>query len=276
MKQVILLTGASSGIGEATVQQLLTKGFIVYAGARRVERMEGLKSKGAHTLALDVTDDASMQAAVNQIIDEQGRIDILVNNAGYGSYGALEDVSIEEAKRQFEVNVFGLARLTQLVLPYMRQQGAGKIMNISSIGGKIAEPLGAWYHSSKFAVEGLSDSLRMELAPFGIDVVVIEPGPVRSEWGSIAGESVRNVSGDTAYHEQAKGLGKLLDQVNDPNFGASPNLIAHTISKASLSSKPRTRYAPGTTAKAILLIRKLASDRLFDGIMNRVVRSKNK
>ncbi len=146
--------------------------------ARRVDKMLHLEKDGITVFGMDVTDDESMVTGVQRIVDEQGRIDVLVNNAGYGSYGAVEDVPIEEARRQFEVNVFGLARLTQLVTPHMRAQQSGRIINISSIGGKFYEPLGAWYHATKFAVEGFSDSLRIELAPFGIDVVIIEPGPI--------------------------------------------------------------------------------------------------
>ena len=144
--------------------------------------MAELATAGAALLKLDLTDDASIVAAVNAIKSEAGRIDVLVNNAGYGSYGALEDVPLSEGRRQFEVNVFGLARLCQLVLPMMRAQKSGKIVNITSIGGKIWEPLGGWYHATKFAVEGLSDCLRVEVAPFGIDVIVIEPGAIRTEW----------------------------------------------------------------------------------------------
>ena len=152
MNKVALVTGASSGIGEATVRKLLAEGYKVYAGARRVERMQPLRQAGASLLALDVTDDASMVAAIDTIRKQEGRLDVLVNNAGYGSYGALEDVPMEEARRQCEVNLFGLARLIQLSTPMMRSQGSGAIVNITSIGGKMHEPLGAWYHATKFAV----------------------------------------------------------------------------------------------------------------------------
>src|SRR6185312_16325893 len=185
-----LVTGASSGIGEATALQLSELGFTVYAAARRVDRMSDLADRGIRTTSVDVTDDPSMVALVQTIIADTGRIDVLVNNAGYGLYGALEDMPIAEARRQFEVNVFGLARLTQLVLPRMRAQGDGYIVNISSMGGKIWEPLGSWYHAAKFAVEGLSDSLRAEVSGFGIKVVIIEPGNIRTEWGGIAAEKL--------------------------------------------------------------------------------------
>jgi NAD(P)-dependent dehydrogenase (short-subunit alcohol dehydrogenase family) len=184
--RVALVTGGSSGIGERTAIRLKEAGFTTYAVARRVDRMRDLERAGVGTFAMDVTDDASMTSGIGRIVGEHGRLDVLVNNAGYGSYGAVENVPIDEARRQFEVNVFGAARLTQLVTPGMRERGAGRIINVSSIGGKFYEPLGAWYHATKFAVEGFSDSLRLELAPYGIRVVIVEPGPVRTEWNAIA------------------------------------------------------------------------------------------
>ncbi|WP_043436491.1 SDR family NAD(P)-dependent oxidoreductase, partial [Arthrobacter sp. I3] len=165
---VAFVTGASTGIGFETAKKLASAGFTVYAGARRVELMEPLKASGVKVVALDVTDEASMSAAVGDVLAAHGRIDVLVNNAGYGTYGSLEEVELAEGRRQFDVNVFGLARMTQLVIPAMRAARAGRIINISSIGGKMYEPLGAWYHATKFAVEGLSDSLRLELKPHGI------------------------------------------------------------------------------------------------------------
>ena len=177
MKQkVILLTGASSGIGYDTATRLARQGHKVYGAARRIDKMQPLKKLGVTPIKMDVTDDASMIAGVNAVLEAEGRIDVLVNNAGYGYFGAIENVSMEEARKQLEVNVFGLARLTQLVIPHMRQQGSGRIVNLASIAGKLALYFGGWYHVSKFAVEGFSDALRMELKPFGIDVVIIEPG----------------------------------------------------------------------------------------------------
>jgi NAD(P)-dependent dehydrogenase (short-subunit alcohol dehydrogenase family) len=268
MQKIVLVTGASSGIGEATVQKLLREGHVVYAAARRIERMQILKSAGASVLSLDVTDDASMVAAIEQIKAEAGRIDGLVNNAGYGSYGALEDVPIDEGRRQFEVNVFGLARLTQLVTPLMRAQGRGTIINITSIGGKMHEPLGAWYHATKFAVEGLSDCLRMELAPFGIDVVIVEPGAIKTEWTAIARESLLKYSGASAYAPYALSHAKMLEAAEVDNGVASPpSVVADTIVKALKASRPKTRYATGGGAVPILLLRRLLSDRSFDALM---------
>ena len=175
--KVALVTGGSSGIGEATARALPAAGFTVYAAARRVERMQPLTEVGIRPFAMDVTDDASIQAGVATIIDEQGRIDVLVNNAGYGSYGALEDVPMDEARAQMEVDVFGAARLTQLVLPHMREQRSGTIIDVTSMGGKICTPLGSWYHATKFALEAISDCLRMEVKPFGINVGGPNSGP---------------------------------------------------------------------------------------------------
>jgi NAD(P)-dependent dehydrogenase (short-subunit alcohol dehydrogenase family) len=268
-KPVALVTGASSGIGEATVLELLERGFVVYGAARRVERMAELEKRGARVIRLDVTDEESMTAAVAQILDEQGRIDVLVNNAGYGSYGALEDVPLAEARRQFDVNVFGLARLTQLVLPSMRERRRGTIVNISSIGGRIYEPLGAWYHATKFAVEGLSDSLRVELAPHGIRVVVIRPGAIKTEWNEISRRSALEVSGETAYGAQARALVRTLEAADSDRLGAKPGVIGRVIGKAVSARRPRTRYAAPFTAKVILFFRWLLPDRVFDAVVRR-------
>ena len=204
MRKVVLITGASSGIGKETAKLLADGGFIVYGTARRLSKMQDLKKGGVKILKMDVTDDYSMVKGVNEILKKEKRIDVLINNAGYGSFGALEDVPISEAKNQFEVNIFGMARLIQLVLPHMRKQNSGKIINISSMGGKFGEPHGSWYHSTKFAVEGLSDSLRMELKPFNIDVVIVEPGAVKTEWNKIAGENLEKTSGNGAYKNLVK------------------------------------------------------------------------
>ena len=267
--RVALVTGASSGIGEAAALELARRGFTVYGAARRVDRMAGLADRGVHVIEMDVTDDASMTSGVERILREQGRIDVLVNNAGYGSYGALEDVPMEEARRQFEVNVFGLARLTQLVLPHLRAQHSGRIVNVSSIGGKMYEPLGAWYHATKFAVEGLSDSLRVELAPHGVHVIVIEPGAIRTEWGGISAASALERSGGTAYAKQARQLANVYDVADRPGVGADPRVVGVVIAKAVTARRPRTRYAVPTSAKAILLARRLLTDRAFDAVITR-------
>src|SRR6516225_10278450 len=208
--KVALVTGGSSGIGEATAIRLHELGFITYAAARRIERMEHLTKLGIRPLAMDVSNEESMRSGVEHILAATGRIDVLVNAAGYGSYGAVEDVPLAEARNQFEVNVFGAARLTQLVLPQMREQRSGTIVNITSMGGKIYTPLGAWYHATKHALEALSDCLRIETKPFGINVVVIEPGGIKTEWGDIAADGLRQMSGSGPYADQAAAMGKAL------------------------------------------------------------------
>ena len=265
MKKVIVITGASSGMGKVFARDLAKEGHIVYGAARRTDLLNDLNQFGVKTVSLDVTNDESMQNCVKVILEKEGRIDVLINNAGYGSYGTLEEVSMEEAKRQFEVNVFGLARMTQLVLPGMRKQKSGKIINIASIGGKIATPFGGWYHATKFAVEGMSDSLRLEVAPFGIDVVVIEPGGVKSEWGEIAYENLTKTTTNTAYGEMA-GKFKVAFQKAMPK-NAEPEVISRLVSKAINVRRPKTRYVGGSMAKPALFFRRWVGDRTMDRIM---------
>lgn len=267
--RVALVTGASSGIGAQTALLLQAAGFTVYAVARRVERMQPLAGQGVRTLSMDVTDDSAVTAGLEKIIAETGRIDVLVNNAGYGSYGSVEDVPIEEARRQFEVNVFGLARLIQLAVPHMRAQGSGRIINVSSIGGKIYEPLGGWYHAAKFAVEGLSDSLRIELRPFGIDVVIIEPGPILTEWNAIARQNMLQNSADTAYASQAQSVFRRLETADSPRMSSAPEVVARKIVAAATARNPRARYPVGKGAGTIVRARKVLPDRALDVVISR-------
>lgn len=262
-----LVTGASSGIGRSTVELLLQEGVTVYAAARRVERMKDLEKSGASVLSLDVTQEDSIRKTVERIIREHGSVDILVNNAGYGSYGAMEEVPLEEARRQFEVNIFGLARLTQLVVPGMRDSGYGKIVNISSIGGKIYTPFGGWYHATKHALEGLSDSLRVEVRDFGVDVVVIEPGGIATEWGEIAAENLLKTSGEGAYAEKARRTSEKMAEMYSGKGLSSPDLIGRTILKSLKARRPKTRYAAGHLSGISLFMRKILSDRMFDRII---------
>lgn len=273
MNKAALVTGASSGIGEATVRRLLADGFTVFAAARRMDRMASLERSGAILVPLDLTDDASIVAAIECVQGHAARLDLLVNNAGYGSYGALEDVPLDEGRRQFEVNVFGLARLCQLTLPIMRAQKSGRIVNITSIGGKMHEPFGAWYHATKFAVEGLSDCLRAELKPFGIAVVVIEPGAIRTEWTGIAKDSLIDRSGSTAYAPYARRHAGLFAQADTSRMASAPDVVANTIAKAARAKRPRTRYAVGGGARPILFLRRWLSDRMFDRLMWRISQS---
>lgn len=265
MKKVVFITGASSGMGKVTARVLAQEGYIVYAAARRTEKMDDLRAAGVIPIQMDVTDEASMVNGVQYIINAQGRIDVLVNNAGFGSYGAIEDVDMNDARYQLEVNVFGAARLAQLVLPYMRQQRQGRIINISSIGGKFAMPLGGWYHASKFALEALSDSMRNEVKQFGINVVVIEPGGVQSEWGGIATDHLQKVSGGTVYRPLVDGFMKLA--AGAENKGADPMVIVKLIRQAIEAKKPKTRYSGGYMAGVILFMRKIFSDKMLDSIL---------
>lgn len=262
MKKVVLITGASSGIGREIAQHLAKNGFIVYGAARRTERMKDLEALGIRTLAMDVTDETSMVSGLGVLMAREGRIDVLVNNAGFGSYGAIEEVPIKDARYQLEVNVFGAARLIQLVLPHMRAQHSGKIINISSIGGKVSMPLGGWYHASKFALEAISDALRNEVGQFGIDVVVIEPGGVRSEWGDIAVENGLKNSGKGVYKNMTEKFAVLQKKYGDRL--AEPIVIANLVLKIILANRPRTRYAAGFMAGPILTMRKILSDRMID------------
>lgn len=265
MNKVVLVTGASSGIGKETAKLLVQKGYTVYGASRRVEKMADLKAEGVNLLEMDVTDEASMVAGVNKILQNESRIDILINNAGYGSFGALEDVPMSEAKYQFEVNIFGLARLTQLVLPSMRKQHSGRIINVSSIGGSLGEPHGSWYHATKYAVEGLSDCLRMEVKQFGIDVVIIKPGAILTEWNTIAREKLLEVSGGTDYKAMATKHAKLM--ATSDKSASLPIVVAKTIVRSVVDRRPKTRYATGGGAKIILFVRRILSDRMFDRLV---------
>lgn len=265
MKKVVLITGASSGMGKVMAQLLAQKGFTVYGVARRTEKMQDLIQSGINVLSMDVTDENSMEEGVATILSREGRIDVLINNAGFGSYGAIEEVSAKDARYQLEVNVFGAARLIQLVLPHMRAQRSGRIINISSIGGKVAMPMGGWYHASKFALEALSDSLRAEVKQFGIDVVVIEPGGVKSEWADIALEHGMKNSGTGAYHTMAGKFAEL--QRSFAKRLAEPMVIANIVLKALLSRRPKTRYAAGFMAGPVLAMRRLLPDRWMDKLL---------
>ena len=268
--KVALVTGGSSGIGEQTALGLKQAGFTTYAVARRVDRMAGLEAEGVHAFAMDVTDEASMVGGIERIIAEQGRIDVLVNNAGYGSYGAVEDVPLDEARRQFEVNLFGLARLVQLVTPHMREQKSGRIINISSIGAVIYEPFGAWYHATKFAVDGFSDSLRVELRPFGIDVVLVHPAGIITEWNEIARNSLVDRSKDGVYAASAVKAAKAMESVDNPRRSSGPEVVAKAIVKAATARRPRSRYSTGKGASTVMTTRRVLPDRAFDAIMTRL------
>lgn len=264
-KKVILITGASSGIGKSIAKFLLGHQYIVYGAARSTKKMDDLVSLGGKRIFLDVTNSESVSSCLNQIIKEEGRIDILINNAGYGSYGALENVSIEEAKNQFNVNVFGLAQITKEVLPFMRNQKSGRIINISSIAGKLTSPLGAWYFASKHAVEGLSDSLRQELKTFGIHVIIIEPGGVKSDWATIASQHLIESSKDTPYFTMAQKVSNYFPFIDKNNV--NPEVISKLVLKAIEAKNPNSRYVGGKNAKILLFAKKILPDKLYDKIV---------
>jgi NAD(P)-dependent dehydrogenase (short-subunit alcohol dehydrogenase family) len=266
MKKVILVTGASSGIGFDAAASLARQGHRVYAAARRVDRMEPLKELGVVPLQMDVTDEASMEAGVRTVLAAEGRIDVLVNNAGYGYFGAIENVSLEEARKQLEVNVFGLARMTQLVMPSMRSRRSGRIVNIASVAGRINLYFGGWYHVSKFSVEALSDALRMELKPFGIDVCVIEPGGIRTNWGIIAADHLRDSSLGTPYEKEALREAEVFSFAYTSPYLSKPSVVTKAICKAALGRRPKTRYRIGTGAHALLFFHSLLPDRWWDAL----------
>lgn len=266
-QKVILITGASSGIGYDAALRLAGQGHKVYGAARRVELVERLRDRGVVPIKMDVTDEVSMIDGVNNIIDVEGRIDVLVNNAGYGYLGAIENVSIAEAKRQLEVNLFGLARLTQLVLPFMRKQHSGRIINTSSVAGKAVIMFGGWYNVSKFAVEAFSDALRMEVKPFGIDVSIIEPGGIKTDWGIIAANNLDASSIETAYEYAGYRMASMLKLGYTSNFLSDPKKVAKAISRAVNARRPKVRYRMGAGSGLIVFLHAILPARWWDALM---------
>ena len=267
--KVILITGASSGIGFDAAHALAKQGHRVYAAARRVELMEALKADGIHVIRMDVTDEVSLKQGVEAVIQAEGRIDVLVNNAGYGFFGAIETVPLEEARRQLEVNVFGLARLTQLVLPYMREQGSGRIINTSSIAGKMVFYMGGWYNVTKYSVEAFSDALRMEMKPFGIDVVMIEPGAIKTDWGLIAARHLKESSLGTAYEESGTQWANNMDWFYKTNLLSQPAVITKAICRAVNSRRPRARYCRGRFSISGRIAHAIMPARWWDAMMRK-------
>ena len=271
MKRTAFITGASAGIGRAAAELLLKNDYAVYAGARRVEKMKDLEELGAKVLSLDVTEEASVQSAADEVFKNGGRLDILINNAGYGAHGAVEDVPVAEARRQFEVNVFGLARLTQLVLPHMRAAGGGTIINISSIAGKITMPTGGWYHASKHAVEAYSDALRLEVAQFGIKVVLIEPGPIKTEWDNTALVNLEKYSGAGAYGPMVRRITEKF-RAGYRKGAPGPEVVAEVILKALRANSPAARYPVPLSASGIIFLKWLLPDFVLDWAILRMLR----
>jgi NAD(P)-dependent dehydrogenase (short-subunit alcohol dehydrogenase family) len=270
VSKAVLITGCSTGIGRATAERLARNGYTVYATARRVESMADLSQHGCQLLALDVCDEASMQAAVAAVERDHGAVGVLINNAGYGSEGPAEEVPMSEVRRQFETNVFGLLRLTQLVLPAMRRQGWGKVVNLSSMGGRMTLPGGGIYHATKYAIEALSDALRFEVRGFGVDVIVIEPGAIKTEFGNTAIARVDALGGSPDY---AAFRAVLKQQIRNAYegpmaaFAVGPEAVAKVIEQAVTARRPRTRYVITLGARVLLGLRRLLSDRAFDAFL---------
>ena len=269
MKKVILVTGASSGFGFDACKLLNEKGHIVYGVARREDKLKELNSLGIKTYKLDVTNYEESKKVVDDILSKEGRIDVLINNAGYGQLGPIEITSIEEAKKQMEVNVFAMANMSKLVIPSMRELKQGRIINISSIAGKVPVYFGGWYNISKYSVEALSDSLRLDLKRFNIDVCLIEPGPFKTNWGIIAGENILKNTKDTPYEEDGKNVSSFyLKSYSEKNsFVKDGYVVSKLLAKVSLKRKIKARYLVGTLPKFMLLMYRLLPTKLFDKIL---------
>ena len=272
VSKAVLITGCSSGIGRATAERLAQGDWPVYATARRLDSIADLEEKGCRLLALDVCDEQSMAAAVTAVEAEHGAVGVLVNNAGYSQSGAVESVPMDQVRRQFETNVFGLLRLTQLVLPGMRRQRWGRVVNLSSMGGRLTFPGGGIYHASKHAVEALGDALRFEVRGFGIDVVTIEPGLIRTEFGETAvGSLAAPQSNGGPYGEFNAAVGKATAEAYDSGplskLGAGPDAVARTIERAIKSRRPRARYRVTASAKLLLTQRRMMPDRAWDAFL---------
>jgi NAD(P)-dependent dehydrogenase (short-subunit alcohol dehydrogenase family) len=263
----ILITGCSSGIGAAVARRLVDAGHTVYATARNPAALSGLD--GASVRALDVTDEVSMGAVVDEIVRDHGRVGALVNNAGYGEYGAIEDVPIDAVRRQFETNVFGLARLTQLVLPTMRAAGSGRIVNMSSMGGRLTFPYGGYYHASKHAVEAISDALRVEVAPFGVQVVIVEPGLITTRFGSTATETMTgSTQTDSPYRAATDAVEKAMaNSYENRLLTAPPEAVAKAVERALTAKHPRSRYVVTPAARALITTRAVSPGKVWDKVV---------
>ena len=265
--KAVLITGCSSGIGHATAERLAADGWKVYATARKPESISDLKDKGCETLALDVTDEESMSAAVAVVAEAEGAVGVLVNNAGYSQSGAVESVPLDQVRRQFETNVFGLIRMCQLVLPGMREQGWGKIVNIGSMGGRLTFPGGGLYHATKYSVEALSDALRFEVRGFGVDVILVEPGLIVTSFGETASATA---PGGGPYERFNRHVAKVTEEAyRGPlvKLGGGPETVAGTIAKALTTGRPKPRYPVTPSAHLMINQRRLVPDRVWDLMM---------
>jgi len=270
ISKAVLITGCSTGIGRATAEHLAARGWNVYATARKPESIADLASRGCKTLALDVCDEASMRAAVRTVERAEGSVGVLINNAGYGLEGAFEEVPMVDIRRQFETNVFGLVAMTKLVLPGMRRQRWGRVVNMSSMGGKLTFPGGSYYHATKHAVEALSDALRFEVKGFGIDVIVIQPGPIKTRFGDTAVGSIAAPK-DSPYAAFNVVLEKQIREAYEggpmARFAAPPEAVAEVIEKAISAASPKTRYKVTLAARVLMGLRRVLPDRAFDAFL---------
>ena len=269
--KIVLITGASSGIGRSTTELFLKKGYTVYASAPCIEQMHDLKKMGACLIKLDISNKKDCQNAIDHILKESGKIDILINNAGYGLYGAIEDVPIEAARKQFEVNLFGLVELTKLILPSMSNNNKCRIINISSILGAMTLPMGGWYHASKYALEGITDCLRQEVKAFGIKVILINPGAIESNWAELAFSHASSNSGDSIYKEQTNKLNELFKK--SKILEGKADQVAQVIVKASEKKRPEIRYLVPFHAKFVWFIRRICNEQLFKFISSKLIKS---
>jgi NAD(P)-dependent dehydrogenase (short-subunit alcohol dehydrogenase family) len=266
--RAVLITGCSSGIGWATAEYLAAEGWKVYATARRIEDIGPLRERGCNLLPLDVTDEGSIREAVAQVERAEGAVGVLINNAGYAQYGAIEEVPLDQVRKQFETNVFGIVRMCQLVLPGMRRQNFGKIVNLSSMGGKLTFPGGGFYHGTKHAVEAISDAMRFEVGGFGVDVVVIEPGLIRTGFSEVAVGSIEDASDSEPYANFNAAVGGATRNAYEKGllamFGSGPETVARVIERAVSSSRPRSRYKVDTAGRLLMWTRSLLPDRVWD------------
>ena len=269
--QTVLITGCSTGIGRATAERLAGSGHTVYATARKLEAIEDLEAKGCHTLALDVTDETSMQAAVSAVEEAEGAVGALVNNAGYSQSGAVESVNLDDIRAQFETNVFGLIRMSQLVLPKMRERGEGRVVNVGSMGGKLTFPGGGIYHATKYAVEAISDAMRFELGGFGVQVVLLEPGLIVTEFASAAVGSMNSgTDGNGPYADFNQAVAaSTVGAYEGPTakLGGGPETVAKAIEKALTARRPKARYPVTPSARIVMGQRKLFTDRMWDAFV---------
>lgn len=265
--KIALVTGASSGLGKAMAEYLSNRGYYVFAAARSMDKLEAMRSEKTEPIQLDVTDMSSVSKSVKHIITSKGRLDLLVNSAGYGVYGSIEGVTPEDAKKGFDVNVFGLSQIIQTVLPIMRNQKYGMIINVSSIVGKISLPFLGWYAATKHALEGLTDALRAEVRPFGIKVVLIEPGSINTGFEDVAMRSLEKCNDPEDYKKHKASFTKAVKS----SFRSAPDagVVIKELQKIIGTRNPRARYVAGREGKLFLILRSLISDKMLDFIVSK-------